>query len=200
MGDARAGDCASELGATLTDGTVVLRPWQPEDAPVVFEACQDHLIARFLPIPQPYAETDARAFVEARQRDWAGEQERSFAITDAQSGELLGSIARHCSVAHRATFGYWLAPWARGRGIATRALRLVADWTLATTDVVRLDLYTDLDNDASGRVALRVGFEREGICRAWDVDRAGRPVDVVSYVRLREHADQGGSTRRRLGR
>lgn len=63
-------------------------------------------------------------------------------------------------------FGYWLAPWARGRGVATRALRLITDWTLETTDIIRLDLYTCPDNDASGRVAERAGYVREGVRRA----------------------------------
>lgn len=171
---------------TLDDGVVRLRPWLAYDAPAVFAACQDPLIARFIPVPQPYTEHDAQAFVERRRRDWEGDDERSFAITDAVSGDVLGSIARHGPYGHRATFGYWLAPWARGRGVATRALRLVVEWTLATTDAVRLDLYTDLDNDASGRVAERVGFVREGIRRAWDLDRNGRPVDVLFYVRVRD--------------
>lgn len=167
---------------TLTDRDVTLRPWRAGDARAVFAACQDPLIARFIPIPQPYTQADAETFVEIRRQDWTRGDERSFAIVDTSTGELLGAIARHGPSGHRATFGYWLVAHARGRGIATRALRLITDWTVATTEVVRLDLYTDLENDASRRVAERVGFEREGVRRAWDLDREGRPVDVVFYV------------------
>lgn len=155
-----------EAEVTLSDGAVTLRPWRPDDAPAVFLACQDPLIAHFIPIPQPYTEDVARTFVEVRGTDWATEDERSFAIVDAATDELLGSIARHGPYGHRATFGHWLAPQARGRGVATRALRLITDWTLETTDVIRLDLFTDIENDASGRVAERVGPERDGIRRA----------------------------------
>ena len=174
-----------EIGVTLTDGVVTLRPWRPDDAPAVFSACQDPLIARFIPVPQPYTEDVARTFVEVRRHDWATEDERSFAIVDPATGALLGAIARHGPFGHRATFGYWLAPQARGRGVATRALRLIVDWTIDTTDVIRLDLYTDLENEASGRVAERAGFVREGVRRAWDLDREGRPCDVIFYVRIR---------------
>jgi RimJ/RimL family protein N-acetyltransferase len=184
---------AMEPDVTLTDGVVRLRPWRPADAPAVFVACQDPLIARFVPIPQPYTEEVARTFVEVRRRDWATEDERSFAIVDPADDELLGSIARHGPVGHRATFGYWLAPQARGRGFATRALRLVTDWTLRTTDLIRLDLYTDVANEASGRVAERAGFEREGLRRAWDLARNGRPIDVVFYVLVRDAARLHGS-------
>jgi RimJ/RimL family protein N-acetyltransferase len=154
----------------------------------VFAACQDPLIARFIPIPQPYTEADAQRYVEIHGRDWDADDERSFAIVDPATGDLLGAIARHGPVGHRATFGYWLAPDARGRGVATRALRLITGWTLETTSIVRLDLYTDLTNDASGRVAQRAGFEREGIRRAWDLDREGQPLDVVFYVLVRRGA------------
>jgi ribosomal-protein-alanine N-acetyltransferase len=170
---------------TLTDGVVTLRAWRDDDAPAVFTACQDPLIARFIPIPQPYSEDDGRAFVELRRRDREGGDEQGFAIVDPSSDELLGAISRHGPFGHRAMFGYWLAPHARGRGVATRALRLITDWTLATTDVIRLDLYTDVENDASGRVALRAGFAREGIRRAWDFDRQGRPIDAMFYVLIR---------------
>lgn len=95
-------------------------------------------------------------------------------------------MTRHGPYGHRATFGYWLAPEARGRGAATRALRLVTDWTLRTTDAVRLDLYTMVGNDASERVAERAGYEREAVLRAWDVDGEGRPVDVVYYALIRQ--------------
>jgi RimJ/RimL family protein N-acetyltransferase len=169
----------------LSDGVVTLRVWRPDDAPAVLVACQDPLIARFVPIPQPYGEEEARAFIEKTQRNWASGDEQAFAIVDAVTDELLGSISRHGPFGHRATFGYWLAPEARGRGVATRALRLIVDWTIATTDVIRFDLYTDVENDASGRVAERAGFEREGIRRAWILDRDGRPMDVMSYVRVR---------------
>ena len=170
----------------LSDGIVTLRMWRPEDAPAVYAACQDPLLARFVPIPQPYGEDDARTFIEARRRDWDGGDEQGFAIVDASTDELLGSMSRHGPAGHRATFGYWLAPHARGRGVATRSLRLIVDWTLATTEAIRLDLYTDVENDASGRVAERAGFEREGIRRGWILDREGRPMDVLSYVIVRQ--------------
>ena len=175
----------SDGDVTLSDGVVTLRRWRPEDAPAVFAACQDPLIARFVPIPQPYGEDDARAFVEMRARDRDGGDEQGFAIADASTDVVLGAISRHGPFGHRAVFGYWLAPAARGRGVATRSLRLITDWTLATSTIIRLELYTDVDNDASGRVALRAGFEREGIRRAWDLDRQGRPMDALFYARIR---------------
>lgn len=176
-----------EAPITLSDGVVRLRAWEPEDAEAVFAACQDPEIARFLPIPQPYTRATAQQFVARRRADWERDDERSFAITDAETGELLGSIARHQRAEHRVEFGYWVAPWARGRGTATRALGLLADWSLAD-GFIRLELFTHPDNAASGRVAERAGFIREGVRRAWDLDRHGNPEDAVFFVLLRGDA------------
>lgn len=184
-----------ELPITLTDGIVTLRAFEPGDAPAVVEACQDPLIARFVPIPQPYTQETARGFVARRRADWDGETERSFAITDAQTGLLLGAIARHLRTEHRAEIGYWLAPAARGAGIATRALRLVRDWSFDVTGLVRLELFTHPANEASGRVALRAGFYREGVRRGWDLDRHGRPEDDVFYALLRDDPGWRGDPR-----
>jgi RimJ/RimL family protein N-acetyltransferase len=173
----------SEQPVRLSDGIVALRVWEPEDVATVFAACQDPVIARFLPIPQPYTEMSAREFVALRRADWDGDDERSFAITDAATSEVVGAIARHQRAEHRVEFGYWVAPWARGRGFATRALRLVADWSLRQ-GFIRLELFTHPNNSASGKVAERAGFTFEGVRRAWDTDRDGNPEDGVFYVRL----------------
>jgi ribosomal-protein-serine acetyltransferase len=175
-----------EAPITLSDGVVTLRAFAPSDAPAVFAACQDPLIVRFVPVPQPYTEATAAGFVARRRADWDGDGERSFAVTDSVTGAVLGAIARHRRAEHRAEIGYWLAPWGRGRGIATRALRLVRDWSFDVTGLVRLELYVHPDNGASGRVATRAGFYCEGVRRGWDLDRDGTPEDDVFYALLRD--------------
>lgn len=169
----------------LSDGIVRLRRWRQTDAAAVFTACQDPVIARFVPIPQPYTRESAADFIVHSNADTDAGPDAHLAIADTADERLLGAIARHGPIGHRAMFGYWLAPEARGVGNATRALRLIVAWTFATTDVIRSELYTDPENDASGAVAVRAGFEREGVRRAWDLDRDGRPIDSVFYVRVR---------------
>jgi len=183
--DCRRHQAVSERPVVLADGVVALRAWEPEDAQAVFTACQDPLIARFTPLPMPYTEDAARQFVFRGRAGWSND-EPSFAITDAATGAVVGSIARLRPSGHRAEFGYWLASPARGRGFATRALRLITAWTLETTDLIRLELFTHVENGASGRVAERAGYVREGLRRAWYLDRNGKPGDAFFYVRLRE--------------
>ena len=148
-----------EPGTILTIDELILRPWHPADAAAVFEVCQDPEIARWVTIPQPFLPADADAFIENATSMWR---------------DGTG-----------APFGLWLAPEGRGRGVGTRALRLVADWTFATTEAIRLDAYIMVGNEASNRMTERAGFQREGIARAWDLHHDGVPVDCVVYSRIR---------------
>jgi len=84
------------------------------------------------------------------------------AIVDAAGhDELLGSIALNPVVWEQraADVGYWVAAHARGRGVATRAVRMLTDWAFGTLLLERLELRTQRDNHASQAVAAHAGFE-----------------------------------------
>jgi RimJ/RimL family protein N-acetyltransferase len=165
----------------LADGVVLLRAWTLADVPDIVRCCNDELVARYIAvIPVPYTEDDARAYV-ARNDD---DRELNLAITDAASGAILGAVG----VSRQddpgiAEIGYWLAPQARGRGAATRSLKLLAAWTLREMGVARLQLTTAVENEASQRVAERAGFVREGVLRAWSPGRGERR-DAVMFSLL----------------
>jgi RimJ/RimL family protein N-acetyltransferase len=67
------------------------------------------------------------------------------------------------------TIGYWVAAAARGRGVATRALRLVCEWRQERP----LRLVTHPRNVASQRVAEKAGFRCVGKCPHEPVFRDG---------------------------
>jgi RimJ/RimL family protein N-acetyltransferase len=176
---------------TLVVDELVLRPWHASDVAAVLEACQDPDIGRWVNIPQPFGEAEAAAFVDGAVQMWRDGTGAAFAIEDVSTGRLIGAATRFGPDGHSATFGLWLVPAARGRGVGTRALRRMVDWTFATTDVIRLETFIMTGNDASDRMVERVGFRREGLLRAWDLDRSGRPVDCVAWSLLRSDALPG---------
>jgi RimJ/RimL family protein N-acetyltransferase/nitrite reductase/ring-hydroxylating ferredoxin subunit len=166
-----------------TDGVVRLRPFRAEDAAAVTAACQDPDIGRWIPsVPVPYAENDARAFILMTLQGWREGTSYEFAIADAESDTYLGSVGIHVGVnPRRWAIGYLVAPQARGRGIATRAVRLACRWAFDTFDVERLALWTLPGNVRSQRVAEKAGFRYEGLARNWDAGRDGSPADVVMF-------------------
>jgi RimJ/RimL family protein N-acetyltransferase len=172
----------------LTDGTVLLRPWTEGDVPAVAEACRDPEIALWIDdIPAPYTRADARAYVATCRRGWKDGSLWAFAVTDAGTGEVLGS----CGVGWQdhphgvAEIGYWVRAGARGRGVATRAVRLASDWAFEEGGVQRLQLRADALNIASQRVAENADFQREGVLRSSRYSRRQqRRVDFVMFSRL----------------
>ena len=78
-----------------------------------------------------------------------------------------------------------MAREARGRGVATRALRLAARWILGHEGIERLQLRTDALNVPSQRVAEKAGFRREGVLRSVHYNpRLGRRIDFVMFSLL----------------
>lgn len=171
----------------LTDGTLVLRLPRDADAPAIAAACADPEIARWIPVPVPYRLEDARTFVAFTAEGWSGGREPTFVIADAADGALLGTLAFHRRPDEpgKAAVGYWLAPGARGRGAATGAVLLAVRWAFGIEPaLVRMELLTLVGNEASGRVALRAGFTREGVLRRYLPFR-GELMDAVMFARLR---------------
>jgi RimJ/RimL family protein N-acetyltransferase len=151
---------------TLTAEGLTLRPFTPADADGVAEACQDAETLHWLPLPRPYTRANAEWFI-----DTFGPSQREsgagivFAIESA--GRLAGAIdLKQVDWANRvAEVGYWMAPWARGRGVVTQAVRVLSEWAIRVHNFERVQLFAAVGNVASQRVAEKAGFVREGVAR-----------------------------------
>src|SRR5437016_4539959 len=165
----------------LRDQDLVLRPFTLDDVPAIVAACNDPEIHHWIPmVPRPYTEEDARTFVRG-EVDGIGQHQ--FAITE--NGRLVGSIGLGVSdFSHNGHIGYWCVAEARGRGLTTRALRLLCRHALDDLRLERLELITDPDNRASQRVAEKAGFTREGVLRSHLLHPDGRRRDSVMFSLL----------------
>jgi RimJ/RimL family protein N-acetyltransferase len=105
-------------------------------------------------------------------------------IFDAESGEILGgaSIGHYDRMRQRVEVGYWLLREARGRGVATRVARALAEYALAH-GLERVEAVVRTDNVASQRVLERAGFTREGVLRSFLRHDGGR-ADAAIYSLL----------------
>lgn len=168
-------------GEPLVAGPTWLRPWRDSDAAAVTAACQDPDIARWTRVPDNYTEADARAFLLYRHDAVLSGTAAPFAVVSPDE-RLLGSVALlEIERTHlRAEVGYWLAPEARGQGHATRAVRLVCGWGFVALGLERIVLHAATENLASQGVALRAGFTREAVLRAYFAGKRGQE-DMVAF-------------------
>ncbi|MFI5839966.1 GNAT family N-acetyltransferase [Catenuloplanes sp. NPDC051500] len=173
--------------AVVEDQGVRLRPLRLSDAEDVVAACADPLTQRFLPLlPRPYTRSDAVWWIEeGTEAEWQ-QGGGVWAVADPATDRLLGTIGLHRVIRERAQaeVGYWVVPWARGRGVATAATVALSRVAFAA-GFARLELITELENIASQRVALATGFQREGVRRGLSPDRDGGRTDLLAFARLR---------------
>ncbi len=142
---------------TLTDGMVVLRPLTLDDVPAITQACQDEAIAKWTTVPQPYHAEDALTFVSEHAPGPSWWQTPTWALC-VGGGPWCGGIDLRPDGQGGAEVGFLVAPDARNRGLATRALRLTCRWGFAALDLAVIRWWAQVGNTASRSVARNVGF------------------------------------------
>ena len=178
---------------TLTDGEdpdrITLRPHRADDVDAVLESCQDAETQAWTTVPSPYVRADAQAFVAGHApnlRD--GTVSLAIEAVDEATGRprFAGSVSLRLSDGAGGV-GFSLSPWARGRGVMTRALRLLLGWAFTPEDdggpglqVVHWEAY--VGNWPSRRVAWACGFRVEGTVRGFGHQRGERRDSWVGSI------------------
>jgi RimJ/RimL family protein N-acetyltransferase len=157
--------CVIERTPEITDEIVTerlrMRRPQPGDVGALTRLAGDYAICSMTTrMPFPYAEGDARAFVElvgAQNR----QAENTFVIDHADEG-LVGAIGFHQPAGRPLEMGYWIGRPYWGRGYATEAANAALVW--AGRDWRRRMVVAGhfADNEASAKVLVKTGFLHTG--------------------------------------
>jgi RimJ/RimL family protein N-acetyltransferase len=164
-----------------------LRPERPGDAPATVRAFgEDPHLAVDWGIDQIPDLNQARIWLTDHAELWEQGEGRHLAVADNESDELLGGVNFHSirPEHHRAEVGFWLAPWARRRGIGSAAVRAACEWAFDRWNLKRIEMTTLPDNGGSLALARKLGFTREGLLRQRNFER-GKHVDIVMLGLLR---------------
>jgi RimJ/RimL family protein N-acetyltransferase len=158
-------DTALTVAPAGTAPALLLRAWADEDIPAMLAAHQDPVMRRWLRHPITDAE-QARQVVRARSAYGGARTKVSFAVLEIADGcpaTLVGGVAIRGLGEDGAMgeVGYWVASFARGRGIAPRALDATCDWAFRSHQIEPLEslqLIHTIGNQASCRVAEKARF------------------------------------------
>lgn len=159
-----------EMTTTLTDGQIEIRPCRPEDAEAICEAVRESIaeVSPWAPWCSPdYDLPQCREWLEGRSEAWAAGEEYDFEIRDVETGCLLGGCGLNQvnRTFNFANLGYWVRTSRVGQGVAARAARLVARFGFEQIGFTRLEIVVSVGNQASQRVADKVGATKEGRAR-----------------------------------
>ncbi|HJQ52022.1 MAG TPA: GNAT family protein [Gaiellaceae bacterium] len=137
-----------------------------DDVAAIAEASHDPETQRRLE-DGPLSEKAQRESVSRAEERWATGSGAPFVIADALDDRPLGLLNLQLREDREiANLAVSVFPEARGRGIASRALRLGALWGLRDLGLARVAAEAAVDNHASIRAIEKAGFHREGTLRA----------------------------------
>jgi RimJ/RimL family protein N-acetyltransferase len=145
-------------------------PFDGPHLPGLHEMLLDPDVLRFTRVPDPPPEDFAETWLE-RYRDGRRDGTReAFAIVDTNDAFLGIAVAPEIdAIARTVELGYVIHPAARGRGVATEALRLLTEWAFAELAPHRIQLIISPENGPSKRIAERNGYRYEGTLRSFYV-------------------------------
>ena len=154
----------------LTDSTLNLRAFEPQDVQPYYLAVRESL-SDLIPwmswAHRDYRPSEAEEYITIVRRNWELGTQYSFAITDARDGSILGAASlTHIHPAYNfCNLGYWIRSSRRGNGLAGRAARLAAKFAFEQVGLIRVEVVVAVGNQASLKVAEKIGACREGILR-----------------------------------
>ncbi|WP_156726771.1 GNAT family N-acetyltransferase [Streptomyces apocyni] len=167
---------------------LVLRQWAAVDARAVLAAFADPLMREQSAEPLDSLSA-AERWIAERQDEWSAGTAYAFAVTDGSGGGNGGAVLGQMSIGgvhrrHRIGWvSYWTTAAARGRGVASRACRVAAEWAFTDAGLFRLELGHRVNNPASCAVARAAGFAVEGRQRQ-KLEYDGVRYDVELHARL----------------
>ncbi len=168
----------------LVDGDLTLRRAVPADAADICEVYGEADTRHWMlwEGDDPPDEAEALANIERSEQAWAEGWGGVFRIV--VDGHVVGGAMIRFTQPGTGETAYFLRQSARGRGLATRALLLVADWGFREHGLMRVFARVDPANAASVRLLERAGFSYEGTERSSAQYPGGRWFDSGVYSLL----------------
>ena len=143
---------------------------------------RDPDVLRFTRFPDPPEPAFPAQWLARYEAGRATGTKEAFAIVDPGDGGLIGlALAVEIDrAAAAAELGYLVGPAARGRGIATEALRRLTRWVREDEGLTALTLIIDAENTGSQKVAERAGYALARVDRDAEL-KPGRRGDLMVY-------------------
>ena len=170
----------------LVDGDILLRPLELTDEQALFSAVRESIpeVSPWLSwCHENYSIEETREFLRSRKDKSQGDEWYSFGVFDRNDGKrFLGGVGLNFinRVHQFGNLGYWVRTSAGGKGVASKAARLVARFGFEELGLNRIEIVAAVPNIASQRVAEKIGAVREGVLRK-RLLIGGEPHDAVMF-------------------
>lgn len=165
-----------------------LREIQKEDAFRIFSYFSSDEVTRYYGQDSFHKIEDAEKLIDLFHDNYSEKRGIRWGIECKKTNELIGTIGFHLwSPRHkRAEIGYDLHPDNWGYGYAQEAVTEILSYGFNVMDLTRIGAVVFLENDASNKLLLKLGFEREGILKSY-MYQDGVAYDTYIYSLIRKN-------------
>ncbi len=173
------------LTATTERGDKIsLRPAEERDIEAIYQSCRDEETLRWTTLPLDYPREKAEGFVSEYAPGWWTRGEGAAWVIADSDDNYVGQLDLRIDPRDKAVadVGFITAPHARGRGYMTAAVRAAVSFGFQELKLQRIEWRAHVGNDASRRVAEKVGFQFEGILRKGCPQRGERHDGWLSAI------------------
>ncbi|MCM3757157.1 GNAT family N-acetyltransferase [Sporosarcina aquimarina] len=146
-----------------------LREIKKEDANRIFSYFSSDEVTRYYGQDSFQKIEDAENLIELFHKNYSEKRGIRWGIECKLTNELIGTIGFHLwSPRHkRAEIGYELHPDQWGNGYAQEVVAEVLSYGFTVMELTRIGAVVFIENDASNKLLLKLGFEREGILKSY---------------------------------
>jgi ribosomal-protein-serine acetyltransferase len=174
------------------DNEITLRAWRESDIAQAFDVVirnREHLQEYMHWMTPDYSLETATGFITNSIAKAAERKNLGLGIFRGEG--IIGSIGFvEFHWAERKTeIGYWIAKGEEGKGIITRACKLLIDYAFDELNMNRIEIHCSAENWRSAAVPERLGFLKEGVLRQAHL-RNGRLHDFAIYGLLAEDRER----------
>lgn len=134
-----------------------ITPLTADDARALAAITDESVTSQVHFLPAPFTEADARALIAG-----SGGGDVFHAVRGRSDGALYGVIGVHRRRGEEYEIGYWFAGPARGKGIATEAVRAVVEALAASRPGCSIIAECRPGNERSEALLRRIGFASTG--------------------------------------
>lgn len=168
---------------------LVLRCWEPRDAPLLQEALLASL--EHLRPWMEWAQDEPRDLEEQINRlrecraRFDADRDYVYGILNRDETQVLGSSGLHTRAGDDALeIGYWVHAAHIGQGLATETAAALTQVAFQVNRVQRVEIHCAADNVRSAAVPRKLGYVHEATLREREFSPDGRPRDMMVWTLL----------------
>ncbi|MDQ7724097.1 GNAT family N-acetyltransferase [Bacillus halotolerans] len=170
----------------LETGRLILRELTEKDAEAIFTCFSNHGVTRYYGL-DPFESIDqAKTMIHQFADNYQEMRGIRWGIERKDTKELIGTIGFHALAPKhkRAEIGYEISPANWRNGYASEAILEIVSFGFDILELTRIGAVVFMENEASNRLLLKMGFEKEGVLKQY-MYQSGVPYDTNVYSMIK---------------